>query len=211
MSQTRLERIIRDLGLYKVELERAALSDVVRLMRSDITIDPLTSDPQRDDVAGFSVSFEAADPKVAQRVTERLSSLMIEESLRDREMLVEGTEAFLDWQIEDLRERIIAYEQKLKSLRAHSGPSLSQADLLPYEVLQERYRTLLIQAEELRTAANLERRQIGEQFKLVNAARLPERPVGPSRLSVNLAGTFAGFGLGLVLVVGRSRSQKTSG
>ena len=162
-------------------------------------------------MAGFSVSFEAADPKVAQRVTDRLSSLMIDESVRDREVRVHGTEHFIESQIEEVRERIIAYEQKLKSLRADSGPSLSQADLLPYEVLQERYRTLLIQAEELRTAANLERRQIGEQFRLVNAARLPERPVGPSRLSVNLAGTFAGFGLGLVLVVGLSRATKTSG
>ena len=79
LSQTRLERIIRDLGLYKGELERAAVSDVIGMMRGDITIDPLTSDPQRDDVAGFSVSFEAADPKVAQRVTQRLSSLVIEE------------------------------------------------------------------------------------------------------------------------------------
>ncbi len=69
LAPGRLERIIRDLGLYKVELERAALSDVVRLMQRDITIDLLTSDPQRDDVAGFSVSFEAADPKVAQKVT----------------------------------------------------------------------------------------------------------------------------------------------
>ncbi len=213
LHQARLERVIRDLGLYQVELERATLSDVVRLMRGDITIDPLTSDPQHNGVAGFSVSFEAADPKSAQRVTERLSSLMIEEHLRHKELLVEGTDSFIESQIEDVRDRIIAYEQKLKSLRAHSGASLSRADLLPYEVLQERYRTLLIQAEESRTAANLERRQIGEQFKLVNAARLPERPVGPSRLSVNLAGTFAGLGLGLVFVagLGRSQKQKTSG
>ena len=77
LSLTRLERIIRDMGLYQVELERAVLGDVVQLMRRDITINLLTSDPQRGDLSAFSVSFEAADPRLAQRVTERLSSLMI--------------------------------------------------------------------------------------------------------------------------------------
>ena len=61
---------------------------------------------------------------------------------------------------------------RCSGVRAHAEwpPSLSQADLLPYEVLQERYRTLLIQAEEFQDRpSDLERRQIGEQFRLVNA------------------------------------------
>ena len=51
-----------------------------------------------------------------------------------------------------------------------------------------------------------ERRQIGEQFRLLEPARLPERPVGPSRLAVNATGALAGLGLGLVLVATRGRS-----
>ena len=208
LSPTRLESLISEFGLYKVELERAALSDVARQMRRDITVTLLTSDPQRSEVAGLSISFEAADPMLAMRVTQRLAKMMLEEHLREKETQSEGTATFIESQIQDVRGRIVAYEQKLKGLRAEQGPSLSQADLLPYEVLQARYRTLLTQAEESRSATNLERRMVGETFKLVDAPRVPERPVGPSRLSVNLAGAFAGLGLGLVLVAVMGRSPR---
>jgi uncharacterized protein involved in exopolysaccharide biosynthesis len=86
---------------------------------------------------------------------------------------------------------------------------LSPAHLLPYEVLQQRYKELLIKSEEARTVVNLERRQIGEQFRIFGRPQVPERPVGPSRLGVNLAGTFAGLGLGFVLLRLRERSNET--
>lgn len=54
---------------------------------------------------------------------------------------------------------------------------------------------------------NLERRQIGEQFRVLDPARLPERPVGPDRLRVNVAGTSSGFALGLVFIGRRRRSE----
>jgi hypothetical protein len=40
-----------------------------------------------------------------------------------------------------------------------------------------------------------------------SAHQVPEQPVGPRRLKVNLAGTFQGWGLGLVLVHRRGRSR----
>ena len=45
----------------------------------------------------------------------------------------------------------------------------------------------------------MERRQIGEQFKIIDGARLPERPISPNRLQINLLGIIAGLALGLGL------------
>jgi uncharacterized protein involved in exopolysaccharide biosynthesis len=110
-----------------------------------------------------------------------------------------------------MRDRLIAYENKLEGLRVQNGRRpLSQTDLLPYEVLQQRYKALLIKGEESRIAANFERGEMGEQFRVIEAARLPERPLGPSRLGVNVLGTFAGLGLGLVLVGVRGRPKRAS-
>ena len=53
--------------------------------------------------------------------------------------------------------------------------------------------------------ANLERRQIGEQFKLLDPARLPERAVGPSRTVVNMAGAGLGLGLGFIGIIARRK------
>ena len=50
-------------------------------------------------------------------------------------------------------------------------------------------------------AANVERRQIGEQFKVIDPARLPEKPYSPDRRTFNSLGSLAGLAVGLGLVV----------
>jgi uncharacterized protein involved in exopolysaccharide biosynthesis len=210
LSRTRLERIINDFDLYEVERQTAPLSEVIQQMREDIHVDFLsTSEAPENDVTAFKVSFVSSDPRLAQRTTERLTSLFIEENLRSRETLVEGTNQFIESQIADVRRRIIEAETSLEELRTENGRRPpSQADLLPYEVLLERYRALLLKREEARTADGLERRQIGEQFRLIDAARMPDRPVGPSRVTINAAGAFGGLALGMVLVGIRGRRSK---
>ena len=69
-----------------------------------------------------------------------------------------------------------------------------------YTTLQTLYGNLLSKKEESKIAANLERRQIGEQFKLLDPARMPERPFSPNRTMINLGGMVAGLAIGLVLV-----------
>jgi polysaccharide chain length determinant protein (PEP-CTERM system associated) len=69
-----------------------------------------------------------------------------------------------------------------------------------YETLQNGYAILLGKFEDAKAAAKLEERQIGEQFKLLDPARLPESPVTPNRFLINLMGALAGLGLGLGLV-----------
>jgi uncharacterized protein involved in exopolysaccharide biosynthesis len=201
MSRPRLERIIKDFNLYELERRTGVSDEVIEQMRSDIRINILTSRDPQNDGGVFRVSFVSSTPQTALRVTERLTNLFIEENLRDRQVQAQGTIQFIDAQIIDVRRQIVDYEATLDALRAESrGRRLSQADLLPYEVLQETYKALLTKSQESRMAANLERRQIGEQFKIIEPARLPERPVGPRRSSVSVVGGFAGFALALAFV-----------
>jgi uncharacterized protein involved in exopolysaccharide biosynthesis len=99
-----------------------------------------------------------------------------------------------------MKRTIVEHEAKLKGLRAQSyGESLSQADLIEYETLKEQYKALLIKRLDSRMSAELERRQIGEQFKILDPARLPESPIGPDRLRVTVLGTLVGLAIGVVL------------
>jgi uncharacterized protein involved in exopolysaccharide biosynthesis len=69
-----------------------------------------------------------------------------------------------------------------------------------YGPLQSLYSGLLAKKEDARIAANLERRQIGEQFRLLDPARLPERPYSPNRQMITMFGVIAGLALGVGLV-----------
>jgi uncharacterized protein involved in exopolysaccharide biosynthesis len=211
MSRTRLERIIKDFNLYELERKTSVIDDVIEQMRRDIRINILTSHDPQTDGGVFRVSFVSSNPRTALQVTERLTHLFIEENLRDRQVLAQGTIQFIDAQIQDVRRQIVDYEQTLDALRGQSrGRRLSQADLLPYEVLQETYRALLTKSQESRMALNLERRQIGEQFKIIDPPRLPERPVGPRRFTVNIIGGLAGLALALAFVGVSSARQRST-
>jgi len=93
-------------------------------------------------------------------------------------------------------------------LRASSSGELSQGDLLPYDVLKDSYRALLQKQLDARIGANLERRQIGEQFKILDPARLPGAPIGPSKTAVDVAGALGGLALGVVMLGISTRQKK---
>jgi hypothetical protein len=69
-----------------------------------------------------------------------------------------------------------------------------------YQTLQGLYSSLLAKKEDSKIAANLERRQIGEQFKLLDPARLPEKPFSPNRGRLNMIGMVGGLAVGVLLI-----------
>jgi len=66
-----------------------------------------------------------------------------------------------------------------------------------YETLQATYRNLLQKKEESQISANLERRQIGEQFKIIDPARMPEKPASPDRPRLYLIALLVAIAAGL--------------
>lgn len=117
LSRTRLERIIQDFNLYVPERRTAIMEDVVERMRKEIEVQVVKGD-------AFRIGFTATDPRTAMRVTERLASLFIEENLRDREVLAEGTSQFLGAQLEEARRRLVENEKRLEQYRIQHATDL---------------------------------------------------------------------------------------
>src|SRR4029077_7311281 len=101
-------------------------------------------------------------------------------------------------QSEDRRLRGVVQEYQAK---LDAGPK-RESDLVEltrdYTTLQAAYQSLLVKREEAKLAAELERRSIGEQFKVLDPARAPERPFSPNRLQIDVGGVAVGLMLGLV-------------
>jgi polysaccharide chain length determinant protein (PEP-CTERM system associated) len=117
----------------------------------------------------------------------------------------------LEAQLDSLSRRIDAKQKDEKQLlavidgyrqRIASVPTVETqltALMRDYQSQQEQYQQLLSKSQDASMAANLERRNIGEQFKIIDNARLPQRPFSPNRPVIMLAGAAAGLGLGLAL------------
>jgi capsular polysaccharide biosynthesis protein len=69
-----------------------------------------------------------------------------------------------------------------------------------YETVRKGYESLLAKQEDSKIATALERRQIGEVFKVLDRARLPEGAFSPNRFMINMMGALAGLSVGLGFV-----------
>ena len=74
---------------------------------------------------------------------------------------------------------ISMYGQRVAS--APSTESQLTELMRDYNTLQGTYQNLLSKSQEAKVAANLERQQIGEQFKVLDPARMPQRAATPNR------------------------------
>jgi polysaccharide chain length determinant protein (PEP-CTERM system associated) len=130
LSRTRLEQIVREFNLYAEERTYMIMEDVIDQMRSRDILIQLAADRRQSTAPSspmLSISFTGDDARTVMRVTERLGSLFIEENLRDRTTLAEGTNQFLEAQLSDARTRLIEQEKRLEAYRQqHAGELPSQ-------------------------------------------------------------------------------------
>jgi len=122
---------------------------------------------------------------------ERLKYLRIELEAIDLQLKAKQSEE------QRLRGVINAYQAKLAATPTRESELIALTR--DYDTLQRNYQSLLGKQADSKVAANLERRQIGEQFQTLDEARLPERPFSPNRPLINLVGALAGLGIGIGL------------
>jgi polysaccharide chain length determinant protein (PEP-CTERM system associated) len=99
----------------------------------------------------------------------------------------------------ELRATLASYRARVEAVPTRESELASLTR--DYDTLQSQYRTLLTKKEDSKVAEELERRQVGEQFKIADPPRRPERPYRPNRRLIDLVGSFMGLGLGLALTL----------
>lgn len=100
---------------------------------------------------------------------------------------------------EKIRKEMMSYEARVDSI-----PRIEQMQkeiTRDYDTTQKHYQTLLAKKNEAEMATDLERRQKGEQFRILDPASLPETPSKPNRVLLNLLGIAVGLGIGSGLAI----------
>jgi uncharacterized protein involved in exopolysaccharide biosynthesis len=97
----------------------------------------------------------------------------------------------------NLKEQIALYQRRIEETpkREQEMVQLNR----DYDILKLYYQSLVDKKFQSQMAENLERKQQGEQFRILDLARLPEKPFKPNRNNLLIMGGLFGLAIGLGL------------
>jgi succinoglycan biosynthesis transport protein ExoP len=147
-----------------------------------------TSANQKADKKSEAVAAE--EPKSMHKISTP-SMMQIQSQLKANELEI------ADYQQREkgIESQISAYQARL-NLTPRTEQELADVSR-GYEESMSNYHSLLQKQMQSQLATNLEQRQQGEQFRILDPPSLPSKPSSPNHLMVSLGGLFLGAVLGM--------------
>lgn len=138
MSSTRLLELINRFSLYDDLKGKWASEEIVEKMREDIKMETIMTDviDRRTGRAtsatiAFTLSYEGKDPKKVQQVANTLTSFFLEENLKVRERQTQEASAFLEEEMEKVKDHLEGLQRKIslfKEQHINELPELLQVN-----------------------------------------------------------------------------------
>ena len=179
-------------GVVKINEKIAETEALIRMLR------PSSSSPKRAENAS-----PEAPVGLSAGAKEDISIAQLSSQLESNRLEVEN----LTKDESQLKNTIQQYQ-----MRVNQTPVREQqlAEMLRnYELLKQDYADKLNKEMESQMAANLEKRQEGQQFRVVDRPSLPTIPSSPNRIKISLGGGFVGIGLGLAFAFLRDMRDRS--
>jgi uncharacterized protein involved in exopolysaccharide biosynthesis len=131
MSGEQLFSIIKKFNLYAKSINSTVRSEILADMRNRVTIELQSANLQSrrrgsSAIISFTVSFEDRNPGTAQKVTNELVTLFLDENIRTRTARAEETTEFLKKESERLGAQITAIEEQIASYKQDNEGSLPE-------------------------------------------------------------------------------------
>lgn len=125
LSRTNLERIIRENGVYREDLNRQSMDQLVA--RLQLAIEVTAVQPMENtgnDLAGFTISVTLSDPHTAQSVCGEIEQMFISQSLGSQQQRSENTTQFLSEQLSQAKSILDTQDAKLAAFKLKNAGSL---------------------------------------------------------------------------------------
>jgi len=149
-SRSRLETIITEFKLYEKKRKDLSKEEIVELMRKNIRVELPT---KKDEKGGFfSISFINDNPNIAAAVTNRLSSLFIEENLNIREQQASGTTEFLTNELAAAKAKLDRMETSVTNYKRRFMGGLPEQRDTNLKILEQMQMQNQLISESLRAA-----------------------------------------------------------
>jgi len=117
LSRTRLQKLIEQSNLYPDLRQRMNIDEIADKMRGDIRIELVQAPRRQDELTAFRIYFLYGSARVAQQITNELTSLFIDENLQARGQQSVSTTTFLENQLEQARQDLAQQEERLREYK----------------------------------------------------------------------------------------------
>jgi protein tyrosine kinase modulator len=134
LSRSRLEPLIQQFGLYRNDINRVPMDDLVERLRSTVTITPVQpmAETRANNLPGFYISVTFGSPQLAQQICARITTMFLEENLQSRQGVTTQTNEFLTKQLAEAKAKLDAQDSRLAAFqRKYQGslPDQEQTNL----------------------------------------------------------------------------------
>jgi polysaccharide chain length determinant protein (PEP-CTERM system associated) len=133
----------------------------------------------------------------AQETLQSISSPLLREAVR-RRMEAEANLANIQIEINQINQQAREYRLRVERTPQREEQLLSLKR--DYENIRQAYDSLLSRKVEADMAVSMQKKNKGEQFRVVDYAKLPEKPVSPDMRRLFLMFTAAGLGIGAAII-----------
>ncbi|MBV8207199.1 MAG: lipopolysaccharide biosynthesis protein [Acidobacteria bacterium] len=114
LSRTRLQPLIERFGLYRNQVGKMPMEDLVAQLRKDVKVTPIHTDTSNyRGLPGFYIAFTADSPRLAQQVCMEITSMFTSENLHIQEQTAQGTTDFLKSQLDDAKRGLDEQDARL--------------------------------------------------------------------------------------------------
>lgn len=169
MTRANLQKIIDKFDLYPDSRARLTEEEIIGKMRDDITldtisadiIDPRTGRPSSVTIA-FTLAYDGRNPELTQRVANEITSLYLEENLKNRTEKSAETSEFIKAESQQISEYVAVLENKLADFKEKYFNSLPEQKAINIDLLDRAERELLNVDNEVRTLEDRKIRLDGE-------------------------------------------------
>jgi len=214
LAGSRLRPMVERIGVRQEEQ-----ATFIKQIRENMSVEPVVmdisiaaADQQKKSTTplpGFYVNYYSTNPSQTQQICSELTSLFLEENLRSRAEMANGTVDFLQREADGARETLRDKDQQLIEQNRKKGPHTPEDDAqqktlaLEYEQAKTGYSDLLAKLRMARLALEMENQQAGGQMRILQPADLPDAPAFPNRLNCAFGGLASGLTLGIVIALWR--------
>jgi len=185
--------------------------DVVMLKRKIADLEPKAEEAKAKQAAFVeSLTQEMKERKAAAKKTPAVAAIVPPPAPK--------ADPVIERLIQQYRERINENRLEVKKMRSEENSLKEQIQLYQrrvedtpkreqelsqltrdYELMKKNYESLLDKRIQAQLAENLERKQQGEQFRILDPARVPEKPIRPDLNKTLLIGVLLGLATGVGL------------